>query len=172
MTIYTVGHSNHPIEKFIGMLTAHDIELVADVRTIPRSRHNPQYNSDSLPASLEQHSVAYRHMPALGGLRHAKKDSQNNGWQNDSFRGFADYMQKEEFEKGLAELIAAAEEKKIAILCAESVPWRCHRSLIADALSVRAVTVMHIMSRTSVKEHTLTSFAKVSGTSITYPAQG
>ncbi len=172
MTIYTVGHSNHPIEKFIEMLTAHGIEQVADVRTIPRSRHNPQYSSDSLPASLTQRGIAYRHMPALGGLRHAKKDSQNRGWENDSFRGFADYMQTEEFEKGLAELIAAAEEKKIAILCAESVPWRCHRSLIADALSVRAVTVMHIMSRTSVKEHTLTSFAKVSGTSITYPAQG
>ncbi len=171
MTIYTIGHSNHPIEKFIELLTAHGIELIADVRTVPRSRHNPQFNSDILPLSLKEQGIAYRHLPDLGGLRHAKKDSPNTGWENASFRGFADYMQTEGFGKGLAELIALAEVKKVAILCAESVPWRCHRTLIADALTVRGVTTMHIMSRTSAKEHALTSFAKVNGTRVTYPGE-
>ncbi len=169
--IYTVGHSNHPIEKFIEMLTTHGIELVADIRTIPRSRRNPQYNSDALPASLKERGIDYRHLPDLGGLRHARKDSPNRGWENASFRGFADYMQTEDFGKGLAELTALAEGRKVAVMCAESVPWRCHRSLIADALSVRGVTVLHIMSRTSAKAHTLTSFARVNGTSITYPGE-
>jgi len=169
MTISTIGHSNHPLEKFIEMLTAHGIELIADVRTVPRSRHNPQYNSDVLPASLREQGMAYRHLPDLGGLRHAKKDSLNTGWENATFRGFADYMQTERFEKGLAELIALADGTKVALLCAEALPWRCHRSLIADALMVRGVTVMHIMSRTAANEHTLTPFAKVNGTTITYP---
>jgi len=167
--IFTIGHSNHPLEKFIAMLAAHGIELIADVRTVPRSRHNPQYNSDVLPVSLKEHGIEYRHVPDLGGLRHAKKDSLNGGWENASFRGFADYMQTEAFGKGLAELTALAEGKKVAVMCAEAVPWRCHRSLIADALSVRGITVLHIMSRTSAKAHTLTPFARVSGTTITYP---
>ena len=169
MTISTIGHSNHPLEKFIEMLTAHGIELIADVRTVPRSRHNPQYNSDVLPASLREQGMAYRHLPDLGGLRHAKKDSLNTGWENATFRGFADYMQTESFEKGLAELIALADGTKVALMCAEALPWRCHRSLIADALMVRGITVMHIMSRTAANEHTLTPFAKVNGTTITYP---
>ncbi len=168
--IFTIGHSNHPLEKFVEMLLSRKIELVADVRTVPKSRYNPQFNSDSLPASLREQGIGYRHLPALGGLRHAKKDSLNRGWENASFRGFADYMQTEEFGKGVAELIVLAGKKKVAVMCAESVPWRCHRSLISDALLVRGVTVMHIMSRTSAKEHALTPFAKVDGTNITYPA--
>jgi uncharacterized protein (DUF488 family) len=171
MTIYTIGHSNHPLEKFIEMLAAYGIELVVDVRTIPKSRHNPQYNSDALPANLMEHGVEYRHVPDLGGLRHARKDSLNAGWENDSFRGFADYMQTEGFEKGLAELTILAQGRKTAIMCAESLPWRCHRSLVADALTVRGTKVMHIMSRTLSKDHALTSFARVNGLSITYPAR-
>ncbi len=169
MTIYTIGHSNHPLEKFVEMLRGHGIELVADVRTIPKSRHNPQFNGDTLSVSLREQGIDRRHLPALGGLRHAKKDSVNRGWENASFRGFADYMQTEEFAKGLAELVALAEGKNVAVMCAEAVPWRCHRSLIADALVVRGLTVMHITSRTSVKEHVLTAFARVKGTAITYP---
>jgi len=169
MTIYTIGHSNHPLEQFIEMLTAHSIQVIADVRTIPKWRHNPQYNSGVLPASLREHGIEYRHVPGLGGLRHAKKESLNRGWENASFRGFADYMQTADFGKGLAELTALAEGKKVAVMCAESVPWRCHRSLIADALTVRGITVLHIMSRTSAKEHALTSFANVNGTTVTYP---
>jgi uncharacterized protein (DUF488 family) len=168
-TIFTIGHSNHLFEKLLEMLKAHEVQLVVDVRTIPRSRHNPQFNSGILASALKTEGIGYHHLPALGGLRHAKKDSLNTGWENDSFRGFADYMQTEGFGKGLAELTALAGEKRTAVLCAEAVPWRCHRSLIADALTVRSITVMHIMSRTSVKEHVLTSFAKVSGGTITYP---
>jgi len=168
MTIYTIGHSNHPLEKFIEMLTAHGIGLIADVRTIPKSRFNPQYNSDALTASLKEHNIEYRHIPTLGGLRHPKKDS-TSAWENDSFRGFADYMQTEGFAAGLSGLLAIGQGQLTAVMCAEALPWRCHRSLMADALLVRRVTVMHIMGRTSVKEHALTPWARVRGMTITYP---
>ncbi len=168
-TVYTIGHSTHPIEKFIEMLKVHDVKLIADVRTIPRSRHNPQYNNDALSASLRQNHIGYVPLPGLGGLRHAKKDSPNRGWENDSFRGFADYMQTEGFEKALSELMKTAGKQRTAVLCAEALPWRCHRSLIADALVVRGIKVMHIMSRTSAKEHALTPWAVVGGVKITYP---
>jgi uncharacterized protein (DUF488 family) len=168
-TIFTIGHSTHSIEEFVEMLKAHDIKLVFDVRTIPRSRHNPQYNSDTLAAALHEHSVGYEHMPGLGGLRHAKKDSLNTAWENASFRGFADYMQTEEFKRSLITLIETAGRQPTAIMCAEAVPWRCHRSLIGDALLARGITVMDIMSRTSGKAHTMTPWAHVMGTTITYP---
>ncbi len=169
VTIYTIGHSTHAIDEFIGMLTAHGIEQVVDIRTIPKSRHNPQFNADALPESLKIAGIDYVHMSALGGLRHARKDSLNQGWKNTSFRGFADYMQTPEFEEGLLKLLELAGKRKTAIMCAEAVPWRCHRSLIADALTVRGITVLDIMSRTSVKPHTLTPWAEVKGTTITYP---
>lgn len=169
MIIYTIGHSNHPLEKFIEMLTAHGIRLIADVRTIPRSRHNPQYNGDALAAALRESSIAYHHLPLLGGLRHPKKGSVNRAWENDSFRGFADYMQTEGFAAGVAGLMATGQDQRTAVMCSEALPWRCHRSLIADALLVRGVTVMHIMSRTSVKEHSLTPWARVQDLTITYP---
>ncbi len=168
-TVYTIGHSTHSIEEFIGMLAAHGIGQVVDVRTIPKSRHNPQYNSEVLSGSLKNADIDYIHMPALGGLRHAKKDSPNKGWENASFRGFADYMQTTEFEEGLLKLNELAGKRKTAIMCAEALPWRCHRSLIADALTVRGITVMDIMSRTSAKPHTMTPWAEVKGTTITYP---
>jgi uncharacterized protein (DUF488 family) len=155
-TIFTIGHSNHLFEKFLEMLKAYEVQLVADVRTIPRSRHNPQFNSDILPSALVTEGICYQHLPALGGLRHAKKDSVNNGWENDSSRGFADYMQTGGFAAGIAELMERGREKRTAVMCAEALPWRCHRSLIADALLVREVMIMHIMSRTSIKEHVLT----------------
>ncbi|MDA8100659.1 MAG: DUF488 domain-containing protein [Nitrospiraceae bacterium] len=169
MTIYTVGHSNHPLEVFLELLQVHGIELVVDVRTVPKSRHNPQFNSEGIAASLARIGIAYQHLPDLGGLRHPRKDSTNLGWENESFRGFADYMQTEGFEKGLQELQGLAEGRKTTVMCAEAVPWRCHRSLISDALLARGVLVMHIMSRTSVKQHSLTPFAEVKGTTVTYP---
>jgi len=169
MTIYTIGHSNHPLEKFIEMLRDHGIGLIADVRTIPKSRHNPQFNSDALAAALHENRIAYHHLPLLGGLRHPKKDSINSAWESDSFKGFADYMQTEGFAAGLSELLVIGREQRTAVMCAESLPWRCHRSLIADALLVREATVMHIISRTSVKEHVLTPWARVQGMTITYP---
>ncbi len=169
LTIYTIGHSTHSVEEFIGMLTAHGIEQLVDVRTIPKSRHNPQFNNDALESSLKASGMAYVHMAGLGGLRHAKKDSPNQGWKNASFRGFADYMQTEAFADALQKLIEIAEKRKTAIMCAEAVPWRCHRSLIGDALTVREIAVMDIMSRTSVKPHIVTPWAEVKGTTITYP---
>ncbi len=169
LTIHTIGHSTHAIEEFIDVLTAHGIGQVVDVRTIPKSRHNPQFNADALPESLKIAGIDYVHMPALGGLRHARKDSLNQGWKNASFRGFADYMQTPEFEEGLLKLIEMAGKRKTAIMCAEAVPWRCHRSLIGDALVVRGIAVMDIMSRTSVKPHIITPWAEVNGKLITYP---
>jgi uncharacterized protein (DUF488 family) len=168
--IFTIGHSTRPIEDFIEILRAFGIKTVVDVRTIPKSRHNPQFSNEALKASLKEAHIAYLHMKGLGGLRHAKKDSPNTAWKNASFRGFADYMQTEEFEQNLEKLILIAEEKTTAIMCAEAVPWRCHRSLIADALIVRGIDARHIMGPASEKAHTITSWARVGGRKIIYPA--
>jgi uncharacterized protein (DUF488 family) len=169
-TIYTIGHSTRPIEQFIALLRAHGIEELVDVRTIPRSRHNPQFGKEELAASLQQAGIVYTHLGKLGGLRHATKDSVNLGWQNTSFRGFADYMATPEFQAGLEELKALAEEKTVTIMCAEAVPWRCHRSLIADALTIQGWQVLHIQSRKTASPHKLTPFLKVQDGKITYPA--
>lgn len=142
-----------------------------DIRTIPGSRHNPQFNKEILSVTLKDNNIGYTHLPELGGLRHTKPDSPNAGWRNASFRGFADYMQTAEFESGLAELISISQKERVAIMCAESVPWRCHRSLIADALLVRGINVEHIISLEDCKTHMLTQWAKVSGINITYPPE-
>lgn len=167
--IFTIGHSNHPIDKFIEMLLSRKIELIADVRTIPKSRHNPQYNSDALAAALKAHDIQYVHMKGLGGLRRPRKDSTNTAWENASFRGFADYMETGEFEKSLIELVETARKKRTALMCAEAVPWRCHRSPIADALAACRITVVHIMSRTSFTEHAMTPWAVATGQRVAYP---
>ena len=169
LTVYTVGHSTLSLDAFVELLRAYGIERLVDVRTIPRSRHNPQFNSDTLAKSLRNRRIAYRHMKELGGLRHARADSPNTGWHNASFRGFADYMQTPEFAAAVAKLIELAREKATAIMCAEAVPWRCHRSLIGDALVVRGVEVKDILSSKSSKPHVLTAMAAVRGTLITYP---
>jgi uncharacterized protein (DUF488 family) len=168
-TIYTVGHSTHTIDAFVEMLNAHGIEQIADVRTVPRSRHNPQYNKETLPKTLRTRRIRYIHMPGLGGLRKPKRDSINTAWENASFRGFADYMQTRDFASALMQLTDRAREKATAIMCAEAVPWRCHRSLIAYALTLRKFKVVHIMSATNSREHTITPFAHVEGRKITYP---
>jgi len=167
----TIGHSTHTLDEFIGLLQAHGATCVADVRTVPRSRHNPQFNKTSLPRLLKKAGLGYVHLPGLGGLRHAKSDSLNAGWRNASFRGYADYMQTPEFAQNLEELIQLAKQERIAVMCAEAVPWRCHRSLIADALLVRGIRTEDIMSPTRRQVHTLTPFAKVRGTAITYPTE-
>jgi uncharacterized protein (DUF488 family) len=172
-TVFTVGHSTLPIEKFVATLQAYAIEQLADVRTVPRSRRNPQFNADTLRASLAAAGVTYVPFGELGGLRKPRRDSPNSGWRNESFRGYADYMQTEPFVAGLERLIELAGERRTAIMCAEAVPWRCHRSLVADALLVRGIAVVEIMSDTSYREHALTKFARVAGTEVTYPpAQG
>jgi uncharacterized protein (DUF488 family) len=169
-TIYTVGHSTRTTEQFIVLLKAHGIEELVDVRAIPRSRYNPQFGTEELAASLQQAGIAYTHLGKLGGLRHASKDSVNLGWQNTSFRGFADYMATPEFTSGLDELKSLAEQKKVAIMCAEAVPWRCHRSLISDALTIQGWQVLHIQSRKTASPHKLTPFLKVQDGKIMYPA--
>lgn len=169
VSISTIGHSNRSIEEFIAILRAYDIRLLADVRTVPRSRHNPQFNHENLPASLRRAKIRYEHMPGLGGLRRPRPDSTNTGWRNPSFRGYADYMQTSEFHENLERLIALAREEPVAIMCAEAVPWRCHRSLIADALVARGIEVREILSRTQSRPHSLTPFARLDGTSVRYP---
>jgi uncharacterized protein (DUF488 family) len=170
-TILTIGHSTRPLNTFIDLLRAHGVKRVVDVRTVPRSRRNPQFNRETLPGKLHSRRIHYRHLAALGGLRHARKDSQNSGWKNASFRGFADYMQTPEFDEGLEKLIALGRQEQVVVMCAEAVPWRCHRSLIADALTVRGTPVRHIMSRTRAEPHQLTSFAHVKGLRLTYPGE-
>ncbi len=170
LTIFTIGHSTHPIEEFIALLKTYGIEQLVDVRTVPKSRHVPQFNSDALAASLHEQGIGYVHLKTLGGLRHAKKDSINTGWRNASFRGYADYMATEEFAKGIHRLVELAKAKRTVIMCAEAVPWRCHRSLIGDALLVRGIAAEDIMSANSVRPHKLTEFAKVNGQQISYPA--
>ena len=169
--VLTIGHSTRTVEEFIGLLQAHAVSRVVDVRTVPRSRHNPQFNKASLPGSLKKAGLEYVHMPGLGGLRHAQRDSLNVGWRNASFRGYADYMQTPEFEQSLEELVQLAKQDRIALMCSEAVPWRCHRSLIADALLVHGIRTEDIMSLTRRQVHTLTPFAKVRGTTITYPTE-
>lgn len=168
-TVFTIGHSTHPIDEFVKTLKAHGVETVADIRTVPRSRHNPQFDQAVLPGLLAGAGLDYIYIKELGGLRKASKDSSNGGWRNLSFRGYADHMQTPEFLAGLAELITLADGRQVAMMCAEAVPWRCHRSLVGDALLVRGIAVEDIMSATSRKPHTLTSFAKVDGEKITYP---
>src|SRR5580765_7836096 len=159
--LFTMGHSTLPIDEFLSRLAHWNVQQVLDVRTIPKSRHNPQYGREAFERALEKAGLSYRHLKDLGGLRKPKKDSPNAGWRNDSFRGYADYMQTEGFETALEKLIALAEEKTSVIVCAEAVPWRCHRSLIADALTARGYSVEHIFSATQAKPHVLNPMAKV-----------
>jgi len=167
--LYTIGHSTRTIEEFLALLKAHDIEEVVDVRTIPKSKHNPQFGQDMLLPALNEAGIGYTHLAKLGGLRHPSRDSVNTGWQNTSFRGYADYMATDGFQEGLEELKAMAEKKRVAIMCAEAVPWRCHRSLIADALTVQGWEVLHIQSGKTAKLHELTPFLKVEDGRIVYP---
>jgi uncharacterized protein (DUF488 family) len=169
-TIYTIGHSTRTTRQLLELLRAHGVEQVVDVRTIPRSRHNPQFNRPALSRSLHVVKLGYRHLKALGGLRHARADSINLGWRNASFRGFADYMQTDDFAAGLASLERISRRRPTAIMCAEAVPWQCHRSLIADALTVAGWRVLHIQSRRTARPHRRTPFLKVRGGTLRYPA--
>jgi uncharacterized protein (DUF488 family) len=167
--IFTIGHSTHPLPLFVSILQSFGVELVGDVRTVPRSRHNPQFNKETLPDSLSQFGAGYLHMVGLGGFRKTRQDSENRGWRNASFRGFADYMQTDEFRSGVEMLIEAGTGHSLVLMCAETLPWRCHRSLIADALVVRGFEVRHILKEGTYQEHELTPWARVQGVRITYP---
>lgn len=169
--VVTIGHSTRTLETFIPLLQTYEVKRVVDVRTMPRSRHNPQFNRETLPDDLNAAGIGYLHMPGLGGLRRPRPDSTNTGWRNASFRGFADYMETPEFENHLDKLIELAQRKRVAVMCAEALPWRCHRSLIADALEVRGIRVAHILSLTDVQPHKIWPFAQVAGTRLFYPSE-
>ena len=169
--VLTVGHSTRQLAEFIALLAAHSVSRLVDIRTVPRSRHNPQFNRDTLPTALEVAGIRYAHVAGLGGFRHTHPGSLNMGWRNVSFRGFADYMQTPEFAENLAALIEQATRERVVLMCAEAVPWRCHRSLIADALVVHGICAKEIINAVRLQLHTLTSFAKVDGTVVTYPPQ-
>jgi len=168
-SVFTIGHSTRSIDEFVELLQRHGVKEVVDVRSIPKSRHNPQFNADTLEQFLKRMHIRYKHLKNLGGLRHAKKDSINLGWHNTSFRGFADHMATPEFSEGLEALIKIASLRETAIMCAEAVPWRCHRSLIADALSKKGWLVWDIMGRTAATKHRLTPFLKVRKGLLVYP---
>lgn len=167
--LYTIGHSTRSLDELVALLRKVDVSVLVDIRTVPRSRHNPQFDAGTLAAVLPARGLEYVHLPALGGLRHARKDSVNTGWRNASFRGYADYMQTDGFEQGLASLHALAKKRRVAIMCAEAVPWRCHRSLVADALIIRGAEVEHIVGSGRPSPHRITSFAHVEGARVTYP---
>jgi uncharacterized protein (DUF488 family) len=169
LTVFTIGHSTRTVEEFLELLKAYAVTLLLDVRTVPHSRHNPQFNKENLPNTLKPQGVKYIHMPDIGGLRHPTRDSINLAWKNSSFRGYADFMQTKEFTDNLLKLIALAKENCLAIMCAEALPWRCHRNLISDALVVRHIRVEHIISKDSTINHQLNDTAHVEGVKITYP---
>jgi uncharacterized protein (DUF488 family) len=167
--VLTIGHSTRSMAEFVRLLVAHRVQCVIDVRAIPRSAHNPQFNRSALSPALRRAGIHYRHMAGLGGLRHARRDSQNTGWRNGSFRGYADYMRTAPFRKSLDRCIERAKREQIVMMCAEAVPWRCHRSLIADALLARDIRASEITSGVRTRPHVLTPFAQVHGTEVTYP---
>ncbi|MGC8506491.1 MAG: DUF488 family protein [Thermoplasmata archaeon] len=169
--LFTVGYSNRPFDQFLTLLKVNRIDILVDVRTIPKSRHRPEFNVDSLPVELGAAGISYVHMKGLGGLRKPLANSVNSGWINESFRGFADYMQTDQFRHSIGDLQDLARKNRVAIMCAEGNPFRCHRSLIADAMLIRGYRVYEITGRNRLTIHKLTPFAEVSGENITYAAK-
>lgn len=169
--IFGIGYSTRTIDTFINLLRAHGIQMVIDIRTIPRSHYTQDFNQDSLKNELKNAKIGYRHLKNLGGLRHPKKDSINRGWRNASFRGFADYMQSQEFKSGLKTLEKLALKRKCVLMCAEGNPFRCHRSLIADALQLRNWKFLHIQSKRSVRAHRITPFLQIKKEQLIYPSE-
>lgn len=170
-SMFSIGHSTRAFDQFVALLRAHGICTLVDIRSIPHSRRNPQYDQVTLKHAIQAKGLAYEHLPALGGHRRAAKDSPNTGWLNPAFRGFADYMQTEAFEQGLRELLELGQvEGPLAIMCAEAVPWRCHRSLVADALVVRGASVLHILGSGHTRAHRLNPMARIEGGLLSYPA--
>ncbi|AIA30636.1 DUF488 family protein [Leptospirillum ferriphilum] len=168
-TVFTLGHGARSLEDFISILEAYEIRLLVDVRSVPRSRHNPQFNKEALPEELKKWGIKYLHVPGLGGFRQPLKDSPNAGWRNEGFRGFADYMSSGAFHQAIQELVELSQRFRLALICAETLPWRCHRSLIADALLLRGIAVDHLFKAGTLQHHQLTAWARVEGTRITYP---
>ncbi|HKF75777.1 MAG TPA: DUF488 domain-containing protein [Candidatus Dormibacteraeota bacterium] len=169
MALFTVGHSTRSLDELLDLLHSHEVTLLADVRTVPRSRRLPHFDLASLAVELPRRGVEYVHLPELGGLRRPRPDSPNQGWRNAGFRGYADHMDTPEFRAGLERLARLGRDRDVAFMCAEAVPWRCHRSLLADALVARGIPVRHIVGAGRSQAHALTPFAHVEGDRITYP---
>ena len=169
MALFTIGHSTRGLDELVGLLREHGIAVLADVRTAPGSRRMPHFTKAALAADLPARGIEYVHLPELGGLRRPRPDSPNAGWRNDSFRGYADHMADLDFAAGLERLVEWSRDRHVAVMCAEAVPWRCHRSLIADALLVRGEAVMHVIGPGRTQAAVLTPFARVEGGRITYP---
>jgi uncharacterized protein (DUF488 family) len=170
VTLFTIGHSTRSLDEFVGLLQANRVDLVADVRTAPGSRRMPHFAKAALADELPLRGIEYVHLPELGGLRKPKGDSINTGWRNLSFRGYADYMQTDAFARGLDRLLGMATEHDLAIMCAEAVPWRCHRSLIADALTARGFESWEIIGQAQPRLHSMTPFARVRADRVYYPS--
>ncbi|QSR86462.1 DUF488 domain-containing protein [Candidatus Methylacidiphilum infernorum] len=171
MIIKTIGHGTKTIEEFVGELKAAGVDFLYDVRSVPRSRHNPQFDKENLKAALEKESIGYRHLAEAGGFRHPRKDSLNWGWENESFRGFADYMATEKFSGALNQIVETARNKNVALMCAETLPWRCHRFLIADALVLQGIEVVHLFPMGKEKKHERTPWSKLYNGVLIYPKQ-
>jgi uncharacterized protein (DUF488 family) len=169
-TLWTIGHSTHDADVFVAMLLSHSIEVLADVRRFPASRKYPHFNTSELQKVLSQSSIAYQHFENLGGRRTPRKDSHNTAWRNESFRGYADYMETPQFENAAQSLMQIASENPTAIMCAEAVWWRCHRGLIADYFKVRGWKVLHVMSRDKTEPHPYTSAARIVDGKLSYAA--
>jgi uncharacterized protein (DUF488 family) len=169
VTIFTIGHSVRPFDELLRLLKAHGVTQLGDVRTMPRSRRHPQFTREALVRSLPDSGIAYRHLPGLGGLRKPRRDSHNTGWRAEGFRGYADYMETPAFDQALDELCAWARRSSTAVMCAESLWWKCHRQLIADALTARGIEVRHISTETAAPVHSLTQFARLKGERLSYP---
>lgn len=170
MVVHTIGHSTRPLDEFLALLDAHGIEAIADVRRHPGSRRHPHFAREALAASLSERGLGYDWMPALGGRRRARPDSPHRAWREESFRAYADHMDEPEFQEALAALLASAAQRPTAIMCAEAVPWRCHRQLISDALLARGVEVRHVVGPGAAKIHTLTGHARLDGERVVYDA--
>jgi uncharacterized protein (DUF488 family) len=169
-TMSTIGHGRRSVEELVSVLEAYGVTQIVDIRKMPRSLANPQFNAETLPAALAARGIAYVHMPGLTGLRKRKRDSANGAWRNASFRAFADYMQTPAFAAAVDELMERAEDRPTALMCAETMPWRCHRSLVADAVTARGVAVRHLLSATKAQAHLVPDFARFEGTRVCYPA--
>jgi uncharacterized protein (DUF488 family) len=168
--VYSIGHSTRPLAQFIALLRAYSIHTLVDIRSIPRSRRNPQYDQVALQQAVQADGLVYKHLTALGGHRRTREDSPNAGWLNAAFRGYADYMQTEAFEQGLRELVEVNRVAgPIAMMCSEAVPWRCHRSMVADALVARGTSVLHILGPSRARPHRLNPMARIEGAALSYP---
>ena len=170
MNVYTIGHSTRGADELSALLREHEIKLLADIRRYPGSKRYPHFASEAMARWLPEHGIGYIHMPELGGRRKPLPDSRNTAWRNEQFRAYADYMATDEFRDAIDKLLALAEQQRVTIMCAEAVPWRCHRNLVADYLTRRGIDVMHIIGAGAAKVHTLNPHARIEGDHLVYPA--